>query len=529
MQRPSTSETSKTSETSASFSLPLFINPCSMDIGSKKNLLFAMYLLFNALVMFLLLGLENGYLYVSVFVVGGHVRDVINILFQVAFMSRVLSHPTPPEEQTMSMIYCLVPVFNEEFELVKKNLDSLVGQELPAIAKVAILIVFDGVDSRNQTLYDQVDSLITYPIGDAYRPKEEAYEVWKSKRSSKANYREGTYRGVQTVVCHKLVNAGKKDTLIMGESIIARMYGGGKIDCFIYHTDGDTIADKKCLGHLLASLKSDKELDGVSSLLRAYRRPGLNILQGGFVSMQDYQYFYSLIVRRQTESLLDSTTCLPGCSNMIRYNPKSQTAIDKYRNLPVLKDGLLQAVTRMQGTDRRYTTLLLKQGAKLRMNWRAVVYTDPPRNTSSFISQRRRWSSNAFFNSIVLLYTPGITMYIKISALVDVLKLFCTLFRFLSYFAFWFFLPEFSLRNIVTTLVFLVFPYVYSFCWVFSITDTWASMIWGFILNKICMPFLSVVSVSKMYFTATNFKWSSVGPRVMSPPTPFASGYESET
>ncbi|CAM9567280.1 unnamed protein product [Sphacelaria rigidula] len=106
--------------------------------------------------------------------------------------------------------------------------------------------------------------------------------------------------------------------------------------------------------------------------------------------MQDFQYFFSLIVRRMTESLLNSTTCLPGCSNMIRIGTRTDIAIEKYGNLPTKTSSLLQTVTRMQGTDRRYTTLLLRQGANLQMNLRAFVRTEPPPKAKSFINQRRR-------------------------------------------------------------------------------------------------------------------------------------------
>ena len=135
------------------------------------------------------------------------------------------------------------------------------------------------------------------------------------------------------------------------------------------------------------------------------------------------------------------------------------------------------------------------------------MYTEPPLNTEAFINQRRRWASNSFFNSIIVLYSENIPMYVRISTLIDICKLFSTIFRFFSYFCFWFFLDKFSTMQIIFACVFLAVPYLYSFIWMVCITPEWPSLIVGFFLNKVLMPFLSIISVSKMYMTSTNFAW----------------------
>lgn len=488
-----------------------------MVLGVKKNLLFGAYLCLNLLLTILLLFFDYGYLIVAGFVVGGHLRDVINVFYQLVNMKKILKHcPDVPDDQEDDprTICCLVPVYNEEPSMLKKTLDALTTQKLPGNTKVLVLLIFDGLGAHNTDLFDSVVDHVGFDTGCG---EERWYQNWKTKLDTKLVYKVGRHNGTHIILSHKEDNMGKKDSLIIGERFITMGIPGMKslrvphVD-FIYHTDGDTVSDENCLNEMLKSLVDNPDLDGVSGLLRTYLKPDASCTESAFVFMQGFQYFFSLIVRRMTESLMFSTTCLPGCSNMIRIGERTQFAIEKYGNLPVNKRSLVQTVTRMQGTDRRYTTLLLKQGSKLQMNWRAFVRTEPPLNATSFVNQRRRWSSNSFFNSIVVLYSSNIPVYIRVSTLVDIGRVFSTLFRFISYFCFWIYIETFSTLNLVFLSLFIALPYVYAFAWIFCIIPEWKQMVIGFFLNKISMPFLSVVAVTKMFFTSTNFAWGGTAP-----------------
>lgn len=501
-----------------------------MILHLKKNLLFTAYLLFNVGLVALLLTVSYGYIIVALFVAGGHARDVLSVIYQVFNMKKILRRcpDIVDDEQRRSTICCLVPVYNEDPIVLKKNLDALTKQKLSANTKVLVMLLFDGLAEHNIDLYDSVVQLVDkfdFSFGE-----ERWYRNWKTKEDTRLVYNVGRYNNTTIILSHKENNSGKKDSLIIGEKFItSRIHEIEKIDVsrvdFIYHTDGDTVSDENCLNEMLKSLRDDPNLDGVSGLLRTCGRANASCTEQGFVMMQDFQYFFSLIVRRMTESLLNSTTCLPGCSNMIRIGTRTNVAIGKYGNLPVNESSLVQTVTRMQGTDRRYSTLLLKQGSNLQMNWRAFVHTEPPLTPVSFINQRRRWSSNAFFNSFVLLYSRSIPLYIRVSTLLDICRVFSTLFRFVSYFCFWIFIGDFSLTNLIFLSLFIVLPYVYAFVWIAFIIPEWRQMLMGFFLNKIFMPFLSVIAVTKMFFTATNFAWGSttVSDTNVSPPEPVSS------
>ncbi|AAF61573.2 unnamed protein product [Ectocarpus sp. 4 AP-2014] len=483
-----------------------------MLLGLKKNLLFIAYLFFNALLTLLLLGFDYGYIIVSIFVVGGHFRDVINVAYQLLHMHRILRRCADiPEDDAKIVICCLVPVYNEKPSMLKKNLDALTTQKLSENTKLVVMLLFDGLNNHNADLFNAVVDAIGLDTGCG---EEQWFPNWKSKLLKKLVYKIGIYNDTSVILSYKENNSGKKDSLIIGENFI--VLGIPRIESldvrqvdFIYHTDGDTISDENCLNEMVKSLVDDPDLDGVSGLLRTYLKDDATCSESAFVAMQDFQYFFSIVVRRMTESIMNSTTCLPGCSNMIRISEKTHAAIEKYGNLPVKKSGLVQTVTRMQGTDRRYTTLLLRQGSKLQMNWRAFVHTEPPLNATAFVNQRRRWSSNSFFNSMITLYSNNIPMYIKLSNLVDIARVFTTIFRVISYLCFWVYVKNFSLVNIVFFSIFIALPYLYAFAWIFCIVPEWKQMIAGFFLNKIFTPFLSVIAVTKMFFTSTDFAWGS--------------------
>ncbi len=484
-----------------------------MNIHWKKNIIFTLYLLFNAILIFVLFLFDYGFAFVSFFMIGSHVRDILSIIYQIINMKSIIAY-IPEIHEEKNTICCLVPVYAEDSKLVKNNIDSLSNQNLYKNTKVMIFVICDGLNIRkpnNKSLFNCLDDMIEYEDDTKY---EIIYETWKTQKETKLFYKVGKYNNVDIILAHKETNLGKKDSLIVGEIFIESIHcceqlNIEKID-FVYHTDSDTVADENCLNELLKTLVADKNLDGVSGLVRAYYNQDVyNIGEYIFFVMQDFQYFFSLIIRRITESHINTTTCLPGCVNMIRINEKSSIAIDKYANLPKEDTNFLQTVTRMQGTDRRYTTLLLKQGANLKMNWRAFVYTEPPLNARSFINQRRRWSSNAFFNSCVLLYSQNIPFYIKVSNIIDIGRLFSTIFRLVSYFSFWIFLDKFSTFNLILFGLFLIFPYVYIFIWIYAIIPEWRRMFIGFIINKIYMPFLSCFTISKMYLTSTNFAWGN--------------------
>lgn len=122
--------------------------------------------------------------------------------------------------------------------------------------------------------------------------------------------------------------------------------------------------------------------------------------------MQHFQYFNSQFVRRGTESFLGKVTCLSGSGNMCRVESEKKPNPYDYANYHYEKcpktTSLLDVVPKMIGTDRRYTTLMLKaaKDTKLVMLIKSFVYTETPQDFLTYISQRKRWGTNSVSNSL---------------------------------------------------------------------------------------------------------------------------------
>ena len=489
----------------------------NLNIHVKKNLIFGLYIILNISLVFTLFFVQYGYLIVAIFLFASHVRDFFSIMYQIFSLDTIIPEKAEIDKEQKINVCALIPTYAEDYRLVKKNIDSLCEQKLSKGTNLIIMVVCDGLKIKapnDKSLFDCLDKEFEFENNEVY---EKEYKHWKTGEKVSLYFKTGTYKNKTIILAYKPINLGKKDSLIIGEKIIERL--SNKVN-FIYHTDSDTVAHPECLDQLLRSLVANPKLDGVSGLVRAYYGEEDHMDQNWFgrlyqkswYCMQDFQYFFSLIARRQTESKINTTVCLPGCVNMIRLNEKSKAAIKKYARLPLKETNFLQTVTRMQGTDRRYTTLLLKEGALLQMNWRAWVYTEPPLSINAFINQRRRWSSNAFFNSIVVMYTSHLPIYTKLSAFIDITRLFSTVFRLFSYFTFWIFMREFTPLVITLFVIFLAFPYVYVGIWIACVIPKKEklTMFIGFIINKLYQPILSCITISKMFYTSTNFAWSQM-------------------
>lgn len=224
-------------------------------------------------------------------------------------------------------------MYNEEKELVEKNSASLTSQKI-SMGTDVFLMIFDGLTDKNRGLFGHIEKLISFEKNKKYK---KMYENWKTKEETSILYKIGKYNGFPFVLACKTKNAGKKDSLIIGEKFCMDI---SKIEdipidnvSVIFHTDGDSLADENCLNELLKSLVNDKNLDGVSGMLRAYGKESNSLKGKSFVAMQNFQYQFLLIVRRQTESLMNATTCLPGCCNMIRMGDKTVSTDECYGSM----------------------------------------------------------------------------------------------------------------------------------------------------------------------------------------------------
>jgi cellulose synthase/poly-beta-1,6-N-acetylglucosamine synthase-like glycosyltransferase len=141
-------------------------------------------------------------------------------------------------------------------------------------------------------------------------------------------------------------------------------------------------------------------------------------------NLQNYQYLYGQYTRRTTEDLVNQVLCLPGCISMFLLCNRTIGAQQLYSEIPDTSD-LTVSNVQYVGTDRRYTSSLIysDSSSKIVMDTRCHAYTVPPQSIAAYISQRRRWCQNTYFNTMINIIAPNVNFMLRVFCLVDYLRL----------------------------------------------------------------------------------------------------------
>lgn len=118
---------------------------------------------------------------------------------------------------------------------------------------------------------------------------------------------------------------------------------------------------------------------------------------------------------------------------MIAVRPEFVAALEKYAS-PVTNRSLLPHQVQYLGTDRRLTWCMLVQGTDLHtiLVPDAVSETVVPQTLDHYLSQRRRWASNAYFNDIYYAFGPKQFIITRLFALINIVRMTLVLYRVLN-------------------------------------------------------------------------------------------------
>ena len=179
-----------------------------------------------------------------------------------------------------------------------------------------------------------------------------------------------------------------------------------------------------------------------------------------------------------------------------------------------LANNLIHTTVQRLGTDRRLTHLFLFHQLKTCMIDSAVCYTKPPQNWYRLLTQRRRWGSNAFFNSTRNFWSIRIHPLTRISALFDLIKMSLVVFRFFNIGLFICqIIVGIEVKSLLIQLPFVGYPPLYFF--LFSILKKRLRRILhkifiGFIINTFFSGFVSVGIMSTVFYNIGNVSWGPV-------------------
>lgn len=116
---------------------------------------------------------------------------------------------------------------------------------------------------------------------------------------------------------------------------------------------------------------------------------------------------------------------------MIKVRPECAGAIEKYAEAITVMPVIHHQV-QYPGTDRRLTYSMLSQSKKLTTIFvpEAVSETVAPQSLKHYLSQRRRWGSNAYFNNYFYLMGRNMIVATRCAAFIEILRLSMVYYRF---------------------------------------------------------------------------------------------------
>lgn len=441
---------------------------------------------------------------------------VFNMIYR-SIMKKYSSLPSLEISDEIERILAFIPTYDESTEQVIKTLDSVLNSK-NGTNYILPVIISDGKNSY-ESLLDHVETV-----------KEYMYKSWKLKYVSLKVY-FGKRNDKHMIYINKQINLGKKDSIIMIHDLfnyyrtnlsenniqfrtelqkdILSIYGIDTFD-YIFCTDGDTIIDEYAIACLVDTIKTNNST-AVCGIVNVDKSNGVWFWN----NIQNLQYLYGQYIRRTNEDLLNQVLCLPGCISLIKVTESFSDILKMYSMLPNEKN-LFETSVQTMGTDRRFTSSIVytTDGAKILQDTRAHAYTVSPKNLSEFCSQRKRWTHNMFFNSILNIFSPNINLLSRLFNLIDVSRMSLIYFRLFNTLYFIYLLGAYNksqnIINLVPYIILLSYPVVCFLVYSLFNSHLRVQFLWlalFTLINKIFTMFSTIIIFTLMLFNIGNINW----------------------
>jgi cellulose synthase/poly-beta-1,6-N-acetylglucosamine synthase-like glycosyltransferase len=441
---------------------------------------------------------------------------VFNMMYK--HLSSAFVKPTVNLTDEIRRIVAFVPVYNETLDQLTRTVDSVL-ENTTVPNYVMTFIVSDGKNSYK----DIMDNILVSGYGLCYK-------AWNGQDVS-VNVLYGTRGGRHITLLEKGHNVGKKDSIILMNNLfnaerddldvtnkhfkedvmnnIRTIFGVAEFD-YMFATDADTIIDSDTILCLLDSIKKRNAVASCG-MVNVDKSTG----SWFWNNLQNYQYLYGQYVRRTCEDLFDQVLCLPGCVSMFRLHSSTVDAQKLYSAIPDDNNMIVSSVQYV-GTDRRYTGSLLYSGERVVMDMRCNAYTLPPQSFTEYVSQRRRWTQNAYFNTMINIVAPRINFVLRLFNLVDLFRMSLVYFRLFNTVYFVYLLSSrynpTEILELVPYIVVLVYPTVFFFVYClfnWSLLTQWLELFLFFLLNKFFILVSNVVIFTIMLWNIGVQSWSN--------------------
>jgi chitin synthase len=343
----------------------------------------------------------------------------------------------------------IIPCYNESKEELTLSIQSIARQHYLPNDYRCMLIICDGKVTGSGNL-DSTDIILTQILNEINEPLIYEYITWDNEKNSieiySGIYEYGEYK-IDYLLIIKNKNYGKRDSLVLARKLcynynmkiisdnmvnsdimtyIGQMfndvYSTNTID-YIIGIDADTIFDYNCSYELIKVMENDDTVHGCVGYVDIY--PKMNS-RSIYVLYQYAEYMFAQCLRRQAQShITGKVSCLSGCNQILRISNETcgEEILRKFNYLPKEDENIFNHIRSYASEDRNHVCLMLSMfpNVKTKQTLKAIAYTVVPTSIKVFMSQRRRWSLGANSNDILLIYLPGINIFERISALINII------------------------------------------------------------------------------------------------------------
>jgi chitin synthase len=412
-----------------------------MDIIIQKYIVLLFLLLVNVLLITTFVVYEeNWYAFIYFLALASFLYSLSVLLILFSSITNKTEINSYRKEQR-NYIY-VVPCYNESEEELRDSINSLTYQQTCEGDRRALLIICDGIvtGKGNQNSTDSilkkildVNSVPNYYVYDTWNDSNNIIRVYKGRYLNKIDY----------ILCVKHENYGKRDSLVLARKwcynynyrIANHLMSDLEYDMYhnfkeifyinldyIIGIDADTVFNYNCSYELVSAIDKDKDIHGCVGYIDISER--MNSFSP-FIMYQYGEYTFAQCLRRYAQSAITKkVNCLSGCNQILRIS--EETCGDKilaaFNRLPGEEENIFNHIRSYASEDRNHVCLMLSMYpyVKTIQNIKAVCYTKVPNSIRVFLSQRRRWNLGANSNDMLLTYLPGINIFERIAALVNV-------------------------------------------------------------------------------------------------------------
>lgn len=460
-------------------------------------------------ILFILIALKSKDIIMSV-------MFVFNMIYR-AVVKKYDGLPSLEMSDEIERVVAFIPTFEETVAQVTKTLDSVLNSKRGPHYVLPVLIS----DGKNN--YDEL-------LDTIHLVKNYAYQSWKAVDVN-LTVSYGTRKDKHVICITKQQNLGKKDSVILIHDLfnvhrgnfanvnkelrqsvrqdIVEIFGVNDFD-YILCTDGDTVLDENAIVCLVDTVKT-KGATAAAGMVNVDKTDGNTFWN----HLQNYQYMYGQYVRRTNEDLMSQVLCLPGCISIVKVDESFSDVLKMYSLLPNEKN-LFETSVQTMGTDRRFTSCVVytNDNARILQDTRAHAYTVPPQSLGSYFSQRKRWTHNTFFNSVLNIVGSNVNVLSRFFTLIDVLRMSLVYFRLFNTFYFIYLLAAYyepkNVTSLVPYIVLLSYPVVCFLVYSLFNSHLRVQFLWLLLftlINKIFTMFSTIITFTLMLFNIGNSNW----------------------